>query len=105
MSQLALLLATLLLGNLLLPLWWVLRGPTAADRMLVALLFGTSGVAVLLLLAQALAAEPLVDVALVFAVLAAITGVAFAQRAWRGPPDRARRDNLSLKEEKRHDAD
>lgn len=88
MRELALSLATLLLGNLLLPLWWVVRRPTAADRMLVALLFATAGVAVLLLLAWALAAPPLVDVALVFALLAAITGVAFAQRAWRPPVDK-----------------
>jgi multicomponent Na+:H+ antiporter subunit F len=58
----------------------VIRGPTAADRMLAAQLFGTTGVAILLLLGRAAAVPALWDVALVFAVLAAITGVAFARR-------------------------
>ncbi|MGF1548170.1 MAG: monovalent cation/H+ antiporter complex subunit F [Thiotrichales bacterium] len=76
-------LAIFLLANLLVALYWVMRGPTQADRMLAALLFGTTGVAVLLLLAQAGLARALLDVALVFALLAAITGAAFAERAWR----------------------
>lgn len=77
------LLATILFANLLASLVRVVLGPTAADRLLAALLFGTTGVAVLLLLAQAGDDPALVDVALVFALLAAITGAAFAQRAWR----------------------
>ncbi|GAB3538760.1 hypothetical protein GCM10027343_05260 [Noviherbaspirillum agri] len=81
MSALSLMLALFLLANLLVALVLVVRGPTSADRLLAALLFGTTGVAVLLLLAQG--NGPLVDVALVFALLAAITGAAFAQRAWR----------------------
>ncbi|MNC63530.1 putative monovalent cation/H+ antiporter subunit F [compost metagenome] len=58
------------------------HGPTAADRMLVALLFGTTGVGILVLLARAGGRGALVDVALVIALLAAITGIAFARRAW-----------------------
>jgi multicomponent Na+:H+ antiporter subunit F len=57
----------------------VVRGPTPADRMLSALLFGTSGVATLLLLARAMKMPALRDVALVFAVLAAVTAVAFVR--------------------------
>lgn len=83
MSGLPLLLAVFLLANLFAALLRVVRGPTAADRLLAALLFGTTGVAVLLLLAFAGGGPALVDVALVFALLAAITGAAFAQRAWR----------------------
>lgn len=83
MNELPLLLATLLLANLLVALVRVVRGPTAADRLLAVLLFGTTGVAVLLLLAHAGGSPALVDVALVFALLAVITGVAFTQRAWR----------------------
>lgn len=83
MSGLPLLLAAFLLANLLAALVRVVRGPTAADRLLAALLFGTTGVAVLLLLAYAGGGPALVDAALVFALLAAITGAAFAQRAWR----------------------
>ncbi|MGF1644172.1 MAG: monovalent cation/H+ antiporter complex subunit F [Thiotrichales bacterium] len=83
MPDLALALTVFLLANLLIALFWVMRGPTQADRMLAALLFGTTGVAVLLLLAEAGFAPALLDVALVFALLAAITGAAFAERAWR----------------------
>jgi multicomponent Na+:H+ antiporter subunit F len=75
--------AVFLLANLLAALLRVMRGPTAADRLLAALLFGTTGVAILLLLSEVSVAPALVDTALVFALLAAITGAAFAQRAWR----------------------
>ncbi|MFA9479678.1 monovalent cation/H+ antiporter complex subunit F [Phycisphaerales bacterium AB-hyl4] len=62
----------------------VLRGPTAADRMLSAQLFGTTGVAVLLLLSEAMAIGAVRDVALVLAMLAAVATIAFTQRAWGG---------------------
>jgi multicomponent Na+:H+ antiporter subunit F len=75
-------LALFLLLNLGAGMWRVLRGPTAADRMLAAQLFGTTAVAVLLLLAQATASAALRDVALVLALLAAVTAVAFVRRAW-----------------------
>jgi len=74
--------ALFLLLNLGAGMWRVLRGPTAADRMLAAQLFGTTAGAVLLLLAQATEKSALRDVALVFALLAAITAVAFVRRAW-----------------------
>lgn len=61
----------------------VLRGPTAADRMLAAQLFGTTGVAILLLLAEQLAAPALIDVALVVALLAAVAVITFVRRAAR----------------------
>jgi multicomponent Na+:H+ antiporter subunit F len=83
MTGLPMLLALFLLVNLLAALIRVVRGPTAADRLLAALLFGTTGVAVLLLLAYAGGGPGLVDAALVIALLAAIAGTAFAQRAWR----------------------
>lgn len=75
-------LALFLLFNLCAGLWRILRGPTTADRMLAAQLFGTTVVAMLLLLAQASGNPALRDVALVFALLAAVTAVAFVQRAW-----------------------
>ena len=75
-------LALFLLLNLLVALIRAARGPTPADRMLAALLFGSTGVGVLLLLAHADGGAALVDVALLLALLAAITGVAFALRAW-----------------------
>jgi multicomponent Na+:H+ antiporter subunit F len=82
MQTLYLALALFLLLNLGAGMWRVLRGPTAADRMLAAQLFGTTAVAVLLLLAQATENAALRDVALVFALLAAVTAVAFVQRVW-----------------------
>ncbi len=75
-------LALFLLLNLCAGMWRVLRGPTTADRMLAAQLLGTTVVAILLLLAQATVNPALRDVALVFALLAAVTAVAFVQRAW-----------------------
>jgi multicomponent Na+:H+ antiporter subunit F len=52
--------------------------------MLAAQLFGTGGVAILLILAQAMQMTALVDVALVYALLAAITMAVFVRRQWRG---------------------
>lgn len=74
--------ALFLLMTLVAGLWRILRGPTPADRMLAAQLFGTTAVASLLLLAQALERPYLRDVALVFALLATVTAVAFIRRAW-----------------------
>lgn len=84
MTGLELPLALFLLANLLVALMRAARGPTLADRMLTALLFGSTGVGVLALLAHAGGAPALIDVALTLALLAAIAGVAFAQRAWQG---------------------
>ena len=90
MQILCLSLAVFVLLNLAAGMWRILRGPTAADRMLAAQLFGTTAVAVLVLLAQAYGAPALRDVALVFALLAAVTAVAFVRRAW--PEGEAERD-------------
>ncbi len=76
-----------LLANLLAGLWRVLQGPTPADRLLVIQLFGTTAVAILLLQARAVEVDALRDVALVFALLAAITAVAFVRRTWPGRGD------------------
>jgi multicomponent Na+:H+ antiporter subunit F len=57
------------------------RGPTAADRMLSAQLFGTTGVAVFLVLAEAFDRPPLRDVALIVAILAALVMAAFVKHA------------------------
>ena len=74
--------AVFLLLNIFGGLARVLRGPTPADRMLSAQLFGTTGVAILLLLAEALSSPPLRDVALVLALLSAVAVAAFVRRAW-----------------------
>jgi multicomponent Na+:H+ antiporter subunit F len=61
----------------------VLRGPAAVDRMMAAQLFGTGGIAGLLLFAEVAAIRAVVDVALVLAVVSAFVGIAFA-RAGKG---------------------
>lgn len=84
MNDIALGIALFLIGNLVIALLAAARGPTAADRMMTALLFGSTGTGVLVLLGQAMNMPSLVDVALVLALPAAISGIAFAKRAWRG---------------------
>ncbi len=77
-----------LLGTIVIGLIRVERGPSPADRMLAAQLFGTAGVAMLLLLSVGLDMPSLRDVAIVLALLAAMTAVAFVKRAWhRGARD------------------
>lgn len=70
--------AVFLLVNLMAGFARVWIGPGEADRMQAALLFGTSLVAMLLVLAYAAEAPALVHVALVVAMLAAWLSVAFA---------------------------
>ncbi|HKK93161.1 MAG TPA: monovalent cation/H+ antiporter complex subunit F [Longimicrobiales bacterium] len=60
----------------------VVRGPTPADRMVAAQLFGTTGTAILLVLSRAMQAPALADVALVFVLLAAVVSVAFVKPGW-----------------------
>lgn len=81
--------ALFLLANLVIALIAAARGPTPADRMLVALLFGTAATAILALLALSGGGTALLDAALVLALLAAIGGIAFAQRAWEKESDDA----------------
>jgi multicomponent Na+:H+ antiporter subunit F len=76
-------LALFLLLNVGAGLARILRGPTAADRMLAAQLFGTTGVAVLLLLARGLANPFFRDIALVFSLLSVLTAAAFVKLFWR----------------------
>ncbi len=66
-----------LMLNLGVGLLRVMRGPTANDRMLAALLFGSTTVAMLLLLAELTQVPALRDVALLFVLLASIISVAF----------------------------
>jgi multicomponent Na+:H+ antiporter subunit F len=85
MSAFALTIAVLLLLSLVAGMIRVVRGPTAADRMLAAQLFGTTGVAILLLLTLAVQTTAMLNVALVFALLATVVGVTFVQRGNPGP--------------------
>ena len=72
--SLVLLLVTLLLGLLR-----ALRGPGLEDRMMSVLLFGTGGVAMLLLMAVLLAMPSLLDVALMLALLGAVAAAAMTR--------------------------
>jgi len=65
-------------------LWCILRGPGDADRMMSAQLFGTGGIAALLLLGAAMDVGSVVDVALVLAVLAAFAAIAFVKAGVAG---------------------
>ncbi len=85
MNEFNLAMCVLLLLMIVAGLVRILNGPTPADRMLAAQLFGTSGVAAVLLFAFAMDMPRLLDLALVFAVLAAVVGVAFALRGWVEP--------------------
>jgi len=74
-----------LLGNLVAGLLGVFRGRVAPAWMLGLQIFGTTGTAILLLLAELQQEPALRDVALVCALLAAITMVAYVQRIWARP--------------------
>lgn len=74
-------LAAFLVLNILVGLVRVARGPAPADRMVAAQLFGTMGVAILLLLADIAGRPGLTDAALLFAVLGGLAVLAFVDRA------------------------
>jgi multicomponent Na+:H+ antiporter subunit F len=82
--------AAFLLVNVGVGLVRVARGPTEPDRMLSVQLFGSTGTAVLLLLASSLDAPTLRDAALVFAVLAGVVTAAFVRRGWAPEPSEGR---------------
>jgi multicomponent Na+:H+ antiporter subunit F len=72
-----------LLVNLVAGLWRVVRGPTVTDRILPAVLFGSTTVAMLLIMAQWLDLPSLRTVALLFVLLAAVITLAFTGRSPR----------------------
>lgn len=73
--------ATLLLATVAVGLFAIFRRPADVDHMMAPQLIGTGGVAILLLLADAVAMPSLVDVALILALLAAFAAVAFVRGA------------------------
>lgn len=85
MTQLYLAVTILLMVNLALALVRAVRGPAQADRLMVVLLFGTTVVATLALLAAVQRQWALLDVALVLAALAAVISLAFVQLPAGGP--------------------
>ena len=85
MSNLYLLAALFLLLVIACGMYRILAGPTHADRMLAPQLFGTCGIAILLLLAKAFAQPLLLDIAIVFAILAVLCTMTFVRRTWYAP--------------------
>jgi len=76
--------ALVLLLTVVLGLVRVFRKPGSADSLLAVLLFGSTGVALLLVLGKGLGWSWTLDVALAFALLTAVLGVAFVLRGWPG---------------------
>ena len=90
METLFMAIAIAILLSLILGLVRVVGGDEPVDRMMAAQLLGTAGVGILVALAAATGEVVLVDVALVFAALAAVAVVAFVHRIGRageGPRD------------------
>ena len=83
MSWIHIIFAFLLLMAIATGMIRILKGPTAADRMMAAQLFGTCGVAILLLLAEGTDNKVLLDIALIFALFAALATMTFVRRAWK----------------------
>ncbi|MBS3743790.1 MAG: pH regulation protein F [Wenzhouxiangellaceae bacterium] len=76
-----------LLINLGAGLWRAWKGPTDGDRLLTTLLFATTSVAVLLLMAEWLALPAIRYVALMLVLLATIISLAFFGMPERPPED------------------
>ncbi len=74
-----------LLLNLGAGLWRAWKGPTDGDRLLTTLLFATTSVAVLLLMAEWLAVPAIRTVALMLVLLATIISLAFFGMPERPP--------------------
>ena len=85
--------AVVLLLTIILGLAHVFRQPGRAESLLAALLFGSTGVALVLVLGKGLGLAGALDIALVFALLAAVLGVAFVLRGW--PEDESKEDDQS----------
>jgi multicomponent Na+:H+ antiporter subunit F len=71
-----------LLVNIAIGLVFLTSRKSSDESLLAALLFGTTGVALTLIVGKAVGEERSVDIAFVFALLAAILGIAFARFGW-----------------------
>jgi multicomponent Na+:H+ antiporter subunit F len=74
--------ACVLLVNIAIGLGFLTSRGGSAESLLAALLLGTTGVAFALVLGEAVGEQRAVDIALVFALLTAVLGVAFVRRGW-----------------------
>jgi multicomponent Na+:H+ antiporter subunit F len=71
--------ALIILANVAVSAWRVLRGPERADRIMGAQLIGTSGVAILILLSLIHRQPGVLDLALLLALLAAFAAVGYVK--------------------------
>ena len=71
--------ALIILANVAVSAWRVLRGPARADRIMGAQLIGTSGVAILVLLHLVDDAPGVLDLALLLALLTAFAAVGYVK--------------------------
>jgi multicomponent Na+:H+ antiporter subunit F len=71
--------AAFLLATIAVGLYRVVAGPRPADRMVAAQLFGTTGIAIILLIGAATEEPAASDIAIVFALLAALAAAAFVR--------------------------
>ena len=69
----------LLVLTMMIGFWRVIHGPTRGDRLLPVQLFGSTGIALLLVLAHMQGEPRLLDVALVLATLSVILPAALAE--------------------------
>ncbi|WP_434983764.1 monovalent cation/H+ antiporter complex subunit F [Vreelandella zhaodongensis] len=72
--------SAVLLANAVVSLWRLYRGPTNADRMLAVEFFTTSTLAIVLLFSAYFTLPALIDIALLFALLAALGTANFVVR-------------------------
>lgn len=78
--------AFIILGTVIIGLLRILLGPTRADRMLAAQLCGTASVAIFLILAYAFNENYLFDMAMIFALLTAVSSITFVRLTWQKVP-------------------
>lgn len=78
------LVALILLASLLAGLVRVIRGPAPEARLMAAQLLGTTAVAILLILSGLTGQSAFLDVAMVFAILAAVALIAFVALSRQG---------------------
>lgn len=74
------LLILLLVLNLVLSTFFILKMNTRANKMMITLLFGTTGVGILFLFYGNTKIDSFLDVALVFVLLSSVSAIVFAKR-------------------------
>ena len=70
----------ILVLNLILTTVFILKTKTKSSKMLVTLLFSTTGVAILFLLYDIKQNESILDIALIFVLLSSVSAIVFAKR-------------------------